>query len=87
MNEEQAFSVLVQAVSIAHKHGGVFDLKDSATIFAAIGVLAPRYEPIADGGEKESPRPQLEDEQASEPEDSGITEENAKSTQLKKVKK
>lgn len=75
MNEEQAFNVLVQAVSIAHKHGGVFDLKDSATIFAAIGVLAPRYEPLKEDG------------QTPGPEDSGITEENAKSTQLKKVKK
>jgi hypothetical protein len=44
MSNEQAFNVLVQALSVANK-AGVFDLKDSATVFQALGVLGPLFVP------------------------------------------
>jgi len=44
MSNEQAFNVLVQALSVANK-AGAFDLKESATVFQALGVLGPIFIP------------------------------------------
>ena len=44
MNEQQAFNIIVQALEAANA-GKRFSLKDSATIFSAVGVLAERYQP------------------------------------------
>ncbi|MGK2864883.1 MAG: hypothetical protein ACSLE0_23325 [Chitinophagaceae bacterium] len=60
MNEQQAFNVLVQALSAANK-AGVFELKDSATIFAALGVLAPRFEEEAKKGMEKPAMKGIED--------------------------
>jgi hypothetical protein len=48
MTEEQAFNVIGQGLSAANK-AGVFELKDSATIFAALGVLAQHFQPQDNG--------------------------------------
>lgn len=57
MTEEQAFNVIGQGLSAANK-AGVFELKDSATIFTALGVLAQHFQP-----QDEAPGPELvEDE-------------------------
>lgn len=58
MTKTQAFNVLIQAVSQANK-AGAFELKDSATVFAALGTLAPMFESM--NGE-EAPGPQLVEE-------------------------
>ena len=46
LTKQQAFSVLVQATQQANK-AGVFELKDSATVFTALGVLAPLFEEVS----------------------------------------
>lgn len=61
MNEQQAFEVIVQALEGANA-GQKFSLKDSATVFAALGVLAPRYQPKEDG-----PGPELVKDEKPEP--------------------
>jgi hypothetical protein len=53
MTEEQAFNVIGQGLSAANK-AGIFELKDSATIFAALGVLAQHFQP-----QDEVPGPEL----------------------------
>jgi hypothetical protein len=53
MNEQQAFEVIVQALEGANA-GQKFSLKDSATVFAALGVLAPHFQK-----EEQVPGPEL----------------------------
>lgn len=56
MEKKQAFDIVAQACNLAAKEGTIFDLKDSATIFAALGVLGREFQ-------DEAPAPQLVEEQ------------------------
>ena len=59
MDERQAFEVLVQALEGANK-GQRFSLKDSATIFAALNILATKLGISTEPQPEEEPEVEVE---------------------------
>jgi hypothetical protein len=57
LNQQQALSVLIQAVNYAYNKGGVYSMQDTALILKALNVFTPP-QPAADAAPAPAPADQ-----------------------------